>query len=502
MASYLGIDIGSTSVRAVLIRTSYRKVTLAGIGAADLAGVTLAEAVGVAIAGLAQKSDGVAIAIPGDEIFVRRLSIPKAAQRQLAEVVPFEIEAQIPFDIADAVFDSRLIPAAADAKTIDVLAVVARSEDVERRLAVVREGGAPEPELVAPGSFALASLVPHVPELAARHTFVLLDLGANSTEAVIVSGGEARFARTISVGVRGLPASAAALARELRQTFTAFRAQGGPQIEAAYLVGGGAAVSGAEAFLSGELNIPVGPLPLPKLEGLDAGVAQNLARASKALALALALAAPGKTFNLRRGALTFERGCGFLREKVPLLLGLAAVILVSGLFSTWAELRALSKEKNVLEEALAAASKDVLGEETRDPARALELVEGGPGGKDEDPLPRVDAFDVMVQLAEALPDKLKHDVDELDVARASQNATPHVSIHGVIPKVTDAEELAAKLKEFKCFTDIKIVKTTQQVGGDAQKYHMEWELRCPTPQDQAKPAGSAQPASSAKGDKP
>ncbi|MCC6644864.1 MAG: pilus assembly protein PilM [Polyangiaceae bacterium] len=498
MASYLGIDIGTTSVRAVLVRTSYRKVTLAGVGAAEIAGVTPAEALSAAIAGLAPKADGLAVAIPGDEIFVRRLAIPRAAQRQLAEVVPFEIEAQIPFDIADAVFDTRLLPTGADPKTLDVLAVVARTADVERRIAALREVGAPEPELVAPGSFALAALVPHVPELAARGTFVLLDLGASTTEAVIVSGGEALSARTLSVGVRGLPASAATLARELRQTFTAFRAQGGAAIEAAYLVGGGAAVSGAEAFLAGELGIPVGPLPLPRLEGIDPAGAQNLARASKALALALSLAAGPKATNLRRGPLAFERGFAFLREKVPLLVGLGAVIVVSALFSTWAELRALSREEAVLEDALASVTKDVLGQELRDPSRALELVGGGAGAKDEDPLPHVDAFDVMAQLAEALPHDLKHDVDELDVSRASQNAAPHVSVHGVIPKVTDAEELASKLKDFKCFTDVKIVKTTQQVGGEAQKYHMEWELRCPSPQDHAKPAGSAQPATSGK----
>ncbi len=502
MASYLGIDVGSTSVRAVLVRTSYRKVTLAGMGGAELAGATVAEAIAFAIAGLAPKADGVAIAIPGDEIFVRRLSIPKTAQRQLNEVVPFEIEAQIPFDIADAVFDTRVLPTSTDPKTLDVLAIVARAADVEQRIATAREGGSPEPELVAPGSFALASLVPHVPELSARGTFVLLDLGATSTEAVIVTGGEARSARTLSVGVRGLPASAAILARELRQTFMAFRAQGGPQIEAAYLVGGGAAVSGAETFLSGELGIPVGPLPLPRLEGLEPAAAQNLARSAKALALALALASGPKATNLRRGALSFERGFGFLREKVPLLAGLAAVIVVSALFSTWAELRALGREAAVLEDALATVTKQVLGEETRDPSRALELVAGGAGAKDEDPLPHVDAFDVMAQLADALPDKLMHDVDELDVSRASQNASPHVSIHGVIPKVTDAEELATRLKDFKCFNDVKIVKTSQQIGGEAQKYHMEWELRCPSPQDHAKPAGSAQPAASAKGGKP
>ena len=39
--------------------------------------------------------------------------------------------------------------------------------------------------------------------------------------------------------------------------------------------------------------------------------------------------------------LVYERGYGFLREKVPLLSGLFAVVLFSFLFATWAELRSL-----------------------------------------------------------------------------------------------------------------------------------------------------------------
>ena len=49
----------------------------------------------------------------------------------------------------------------------------------------------------------------------------------------------------------------------------------------------------------------------------------------------------------------------------PRLAGwLAAVILVSFLFSAWAQLYAKSKERAVLEAALATVSKEVLGEET------------------------------------------------------------------------------------------------------------------------------------------
>lgn len=500
MASYLGIDIGTSAVRAVLLRTSYRKVTLAGLGACDLAGVTdLREAVRVAVGDMGKRCDAVAVALPGERTFARRLTIPLAAQRQLGEVVPFEIEAQIPFDIADAVFDFRPLPRVKDSPTLDVFAAIARTEDVRAQIELVKAAGVAEPEVVAPGAFALAALVPIVPELEAASCLALVDLGASKTEVVIATNGDVVFARTLSVGTQGLPASASVLARELRQTLSAWRSTGGAAVDAVYLAGGGALASGAEVFLAGELGVLVAPLPLPRIEGIGPDQAPAMPRAAKALGLALSLADRGKTLNLRQGPLAFERGYGFLREKIPVLAGLAAVIVVSSLFATWAEMRSLSKERAVLEDALATVTKEVLAEETVDPLRVAELLEQGPGGKDEDPLPQVDAFDVMAQLAEDVPDKLKHDIEDLDVQRSGQ-AAPHVSIHGVVPKLSDAEELASRLKEFPCFQDVKISKTSQVIGADGQKYAMDFELRCPSREEKskAKASASAQPASSSK----
>jgi general secretion pathway protein L len=417
-------------------------------------------------------------------------------------VVPFEIEAQLPFDLSDAVFDFRQLTRRRDENgklidKIDVFASIAKLEDVRARIDLMTSSGAPEPEMIVPGAFALGALIPLVPELASAGTLALVDLGATRTELIITVKGEVSFVRTLSVGTAALPGSAPILARELRQSLAAWRQLGGEPVEAMYLVGGGAMASGAEAFLAGELGVTVGPLPMPRLDGITPEIAANLPRHAKALALAMSLSARQKVLNLRQGALAFERGYGFLREKIPVLAGLGAVIIVSSLFATWAEMRSLSNEHEVLEDALATVSKDVLGEETRDPSRAIELLDQGPGGKDDDPLPQVDAFDVLVQLADALPGGTKHDIEEIDVQRAGAQSSPHVNMRGVVPKVTDAEDLATKLKEFPCFQDVKIQKTAQQIGGDGQKYAMEWDLRCASKDKKPAGAGSATGASSA-----
>lgn len=504
MASYLGIDIGHSTVRAALIRTSYRRIAIEALGSCELGGgIELPEALKAATSGMMQRCDGVAVALPGEQIFFRRLELPATAAKQLDEVVPFEIEAQIPFDLTDAVFDYRALPREKGAEKIALFSAIARIEDVHGRIALLQGSLNMEPELVVPGAFALASYVANVPELADQPSVCLLDIGASKTEVVVAVKGEVLFARTLSVGTNRLPEGAQQLAREVRQTLSAWRASGGGLIESMYLAGGGSQLGGADAFLASALGVQVLPLPSPKFEGLSDEQAAQVPIYAKSLSLALSLQVRDKLLNLRQGPLTYERGFGFLREKVPVLAGLGVVILVSSLFATWAELRALSADQEVLENALALVSKEILGEEIRDPAQAIELIEQGPAGKDEDPLPQVDAFDVLHQLAEAVGPDLKHDVEELDVQRAGTQATPKVTIHGVVPTVQDAESLAAALKTYPCFQDVKIVKTSQAIGGEGQKYLMDFDLKCASAEVKkaVADAPSAAPASSTKVEK-
>jgi general secretion pathway protein L len=500
MARYLGIDIGSLAVRAVVVRTAYRRQALEALATVDLSTTPdPAEALRQAAGVFATRCDGVAIAIGGEQIFWRRFDVPSTAMRQIANVVPFEIEAQLPVDIDQVVFDYRTL-GRGEGDAMPILAAVAREDEVRARIALVQSALGVEPEIVAPGPLALASLLPAMPELAAASPAALVDLGASRTDVVVLDAGQPVFARTLSTGAQGLPATAGLLARELRQTLGAWRSLGGAPIAEIFLAGGGASLEGAETFLTGELGVPTRALPAPRLEGVPPEQAAGFGRYAKAVGLALSLAQRPRPLNLRQGPLAYERGYGFLRERVPLLAGLGSVILVSFLFATWAEMRSLDREHETLEGALAHVSKDVLGEETREAARAVELLEKGPGGVDEDPLPRADAFDVLARLADAVPADVKHDVDEIDVQRGAAQGVMRVNIHGVVPKVQDAENLAAKLKEHRCFNDVKLVKTSQQIGGEGQKYHMEFELRCvdeAAKKPAAPAAGSAAPAASA-----
>jgi general secretion pathway protein L len=486
MARLLGIDATKTSVRIAVIRTSYRRITLEALAEAHVGDGGEAAAIRAAAGTL--KPDAAAIALSGERSFYRRLDLPAAAQKELENVLTFELESTVPFEMSEVVFDHAVLKRAQGSTSIPVFAALARIEDVRARIDVVRTALGIEPERVGTGSLPLANLASVIPELEGKTPgpIAIVDLGELQTEVLVMQGGEAVFARTLSRGTIGLPESAPALARELRQTTGAFRSAGGDPIEHVYLAGWGASATGAADFLSDQLGIPVAPLPAPKLEGLGAEHSEKIHRFTKALGLALGLAGRARGLDLRTGPLEAERSYPFLREKIPTFAGLGAAMLVSFGFALVAELRTLDSENEMLTARLQATSRDVLGEETSDPARARELLEQGPGNED-DPMPRVDAFDVMVQLSKAVPKDVVHDVLDFDVSRG------HVVLQGTVPKVNDAETIASAMKENHCFKDVKVPRNNQL--SDKQKYVLEFDLKCEVPKK--KKTGAAEPADSA-----
>ena len=484
MPTWLGIDIGKKAVKVAVVRSTYGKVALTRLASVEIAPVASGSIVlavrGAAAAALqlreqAQGLDAIAVAVDGSRAAIHRLLVPATAEKQLVDVLTYELEAQVPFDLASAVFDWKLLEHRPKDGQLAIVAAVARIEDVRARIDVVKEALSQEPERVGVGAFALGALVPYVAAFADRETVAVVDLGEESSEVLVLDQGEPVFARTTSTGTKGLPDTAERLARDLRVSFAAHQAQGGNAPTCVYLCGDGAFVSGAEGFLSGSLEVPVELLPEPTLDLTSLGpeALLDLPRYGKAVALALSLAGRGAGMNLRRGPLAFERGFAWVRERVPVLAGLAAVILVSFVFSAWARLHAVSKEHAVLESALGLVTKEVLGTETTNAQEAQDMLAKEAALSDEDPMPHADAFDVMVLLSEAVPLSMKHDIEELDVQKG------HVTVRGIVDSVQDAQSIASTLSEDKCLSDVKVKSTTQAVGTDRQKYVVELDLKCP-----------------------
>ena len=516
MPIWLGIDIGGSAVKVAVVRSLYRKTTLDALVKVDVVraedGVEIGSALRAAVEAVLTTigpPDAVAVAVDGARGTVRTVTLPAGASKQIADVLPFELEANLPFEMSESVFDYKLLPRASrpddeEATTVPLLVGVVRTEDAQKRIAVAREATGVEPERVGLGALPLANVLalvvddPSAPR-AGDGPVVVIDLGARTSDVLILAAGEPVFARTLSQGTARIESTAPLLAREIRLTIAAFRAQGGPLPSRVYLSGGGAFKTGACVFLAGELDLPCTELPSLAIEfGPTLGEERRaeLPLFAKAMGLALGLGPRPLDLDLRKGPLAFERGFAWIRDKIPVLAGLGTVVLVSFFFSAWAQLHGAGLDHDNLQKAMGVVTKDVLGEETTSPARATEMLAQQTTLNDDDPLPHADAFDVMVKLSEDIPATMTSDIEELDIQKA------HVVVHGIVGSIPDAQSIAEALRKERCFADVKITRTNQVFGGDRQKYVLELDEKCPEDTRGAKKKDtSAGPLPSATGGK-
>jgi general secretion pathway protein L len=474
MGRFLGIDVGSKVVSTVALEVGYRKLAVVGMREVPVdSAPSVEEAVRACAAPLLEHVDGIATAIDGDLTFIHRLTLPATAMKQIDEVLVYELEAAVPVELAELVWGYRLLPRTGPKAPVNVLVGAARMEHVRQRIALVKAALGREPDRVGHGALVLANLAIVAPDLRGPGPFALIDLGGRRTEVTILAGGQPVFARTLSRGVSSLPEGAPALAAEIRQTLVAFNALEGDDIQAAFLLGGGAAADGADAYFAYELGVPVRPFPALALTNSGPEPVPNVPRFAKAIALAVVASGRGHDVELRRGDLAFQRGFGVIKERAPLLVGLGGAVLVSFLFAVWAELRALGKELDVAAADLNHVTTEAFGQGTSDPAEAQELLTQAKNQAESDPMPRLDAFDVIVEISKAIPTSVTHDIEELDMQRG------HVRIQGVVSSTADASLVKDKIAEHRCVQDPKIGKITQVVNSTRQKYVLEFDVKCP-----------------------
>jgi type IV pilus assembly protein PilM len=207
----VGLDIGSSAVKAVVLRRSRGNWSLVAAGEAPIPepsgqeggndAVALSEAISGLLDSIRVKRARVAAALSGHAVIVKRLSLPSMGPAELSEAIPWEAEQYIPFDLSEVQLDYQVVNAAGDApKTgLDVLLVAAKKDRIDDRAAVIAQSGR-RPVVLDIEAFALANAYHmNYPErtdpLAA-----LVHVGRSVTIVCLLERGEPVFTRDISIG--------------------------------------------------------------------------------------------------------------------------------------------------------------------------------------------------------------------------------------------------------------------------------------------------------------
>ena len=142
--SVVGLDIGSSAVKAVELRASGKGWRVAAIASepvppdsivdgAIIDGGAVADAIKRLFGNKAFKTKEVAASLSGNAVIVKKISLPLMTEQELAESIYWEAEQYIPFDIQDVNLDYQVLDpgTGADARgTMDVLLVAAKKEKI------------------------------------------------------------------------------------------------------------------------------------------------------------------------------------------------------------------------------------------------------------------------------------------------------------------------------------------------------------------------------------
>ena len=158
LKNVLGLDLGSHTLKAVELRQTLRgieAVSLHSLRRGDPA-ISLSELAGGLVRTHGLSVENVVSAIPSDRISARRLEFPFRDRRRLAQAVPFEVAAALPFELDEFVVDWDIV--GGDRSRSEVLAAIVRRREVSDLLGSLR-ASACEPHILEAEGLVLANLV-------------------------------------------------------------------------------------------------------------------------------------------------------------------------------------------------------------------------------------------------------------------------------------------------------------------------------------------------------
>jgi general secretion pathway protein L len=474
----LGLDLGATSVKGVLLDSTFRGFSLvdAGsipLGAADGGASTVdrqAAAARELLAARGWRFDTAVVAFPGVGAASHVVSLPFSDMKRIEQTVRFEVEGQIPFDLAEVAWDWQ--PLESRAERTDLYVGVVRKEDLAGLLSALAGAGI-DPQVVVPAAPAYASLlVPGaVAPLEDGTPEVIVDVGQDRTSVCVTAAGRCLAARTLAVGTAALQAGLAPLARELRTTIRAFEARSpGHRLGRAWLCGGGAHLPGLAEMVAAETGAAAQPLELsPPSTG--AVPPEEVPGLALALALALRGHLGGRSgrLNLRRGDLASTRDFEHVRGQLTRLGLYAALVLLLAVVGASVKVLTLARHEALLDRSLCDVTQKVVGKCFDDFAVAEAVLKGR--GNPISAIPRVSAVNVLGELAARAPD-VPLRFDRIEITRDK------LHLQGTTDAAENVDRIVGALKASRCFGEARSGGARKRGNDGKFEFTIDSDLTC------------------------
>lgn len=302
----IGLDIGTSSVKAVVLKELSRGFQLMHLGiehlppevivdGAVMDAAIVVDAIQKLIRSQKIKIKDVAISVSGSSVIVKKIPLPRMSEQELEESIQWEAEQYIPFDIEDVNIDFEILDTAAGSESaeMDVVLVAVKKDKVNDYASLATQAGL-EPAIVDVDGFALSNQYEKNYGIDPNEIIALIDVGAGVMNINVIQNGVHGLYRDIPVGgnhytdaiqkdmnvsydqaeslkvgrtIEGISPQEVqeiinsvneSLAMEIQRSFDYFKAtSSNERIDRIVMTGGCSKVKGLPEFLSEKLAIPV-----------------------------------------------------------------------------------------------------------------------------------------------------------------------------------------------------------------------------------------------------
>ena len=210
----VGIDVGSSSVKAVALKRSGAGYSLKSVGHADIRRTeyfpdespqAIAEAPLRALEKITQDSNfgrkACSFAVSGPRVAPRLFKFPSLPKSEVEAAIRFEAEQIIPFDLAQAALDFVLFDEVMEEgkPQMEGLVVAVHKEEVDKRFVLLKSAGF-DPVVLDIDALAIANAFVETEGVGEKETVALINIGARFTNLSICHGPRRVFVRDIASG--------------------------------------------------------------------------------------------------------------------------------------------------------------------------------------------------------------------------------------------------------------------------------------------------------------
>src|ERR1044071_9834897 len=206
--SMVGVDIGSSSVKAVELQGKGNEFQLVSLGYEPLEADSVVDGqimelntVSNAIANIFTvhkiKTNRVAAGVNGHSVIVKNIVLPQMTPAELQESFAWHAEEHIPFDISDVNLDYHVTESKEDA--IHILMAACKRDKVANLKQAIQLAGK-QPAVIDVDAFALQNCYELNYDPQPGQVVALLNIGASTTNINILNGVRSVFTRDASFG--------------------------------------------------------------------------------------------------------------------------------------------------------------------------------------------------------------------------------------------------------------------------------------------------------------